>query len=64
MWKILKEMGIPDHRTCFLRNLYAGQEAALERDMEQLTGTKLGKKYNMAVCCPPAYLTSVCEYIM
>ena len=29
MWKILKEMGIPDHLTCFLRNLYAGQEAAV-----------------------------------
>ena len=29
MWKILKEMGIPDHLTCFLRNLYAGQEATV-----------------------------------
>ena len=29
MWKILKEMGIPDHLTCLLRNLYAGQEATL-----------------------------------
>ena len=57
-------MGIPDHFTCFLRNLYVGQEAALELDMEQLTGTKLGKKYDMAVYCPPAYLTSVPEYIM
>ena len=38
MWKILKEMGILDHFTCFLWNLYAGQEAALELDMEQLTG--------------------------
>ena len=34
-WKILKEMGIPDHLTCLLRNLYAGQEATLELDMEQ-----------------------------
>ena len=57
-------MGIPDHFTCFLRSLYVGQEAALELDMEQLTGTKLGKKYDMAVYCPPAYLTSVPEYIM
>ena len=38
LWKILKEMGILDHFTCFLWNLYAGQEAALELDMEQLTG--------------------------
>ena len=36
LWKILKEMGIPDHLTCLLRNLYAGQEAKqLELDMEQ-----------------------------
>ena len=38
--KILKEMGIPDHLTCLLRNLYAGQEATLELDMEQQTGSK------------------------
>ena len=38
-WKILKEMGIPDHLTCLLRDLYAGQEATLkhlELDMEKL----------------------------
>ena len=34
-WKILKEMGIPDHLTCLLKNLYAGQEASVELDMEQ-----------------------------
>jgi len=34
LWKILKEMGIPDHLTCLLRNLYAGQEQQLEVDME------------------------------
>ena len=39
-WKILKEMGIPDHLTCLLRNLYAGQEATVEMDMEQQTGSK------------------------
>ena len=38
-WKILKEMGIPDHLTCLLRKLYAGQEAT-EPDMEQQTGSK------------------------
>ena len=43
-WKILKEMGIQDHLTCLLRNLYAGQEAT-ETDMEQRTGSKLGKEY-------------------
>ena len=39
LWKILKEMGIPDHLTCLLRNFYAGQEAT-ELDMEQQTGSK------------------------
>ena len=45
-WKILKDMGIPDHLTCPLRNLYTGQEAT-ELDMEQ-TGSKLGKEYAKA----------------
>ena len=40
LWKILQEMEIPDHLTCFLRNLYAGQEQQLELDMEQQTGSK------------------------
>ena len=54
--KILKEMEIPDHLTCLLRNLYAGQEAT-ELDMEQQTGSKSGKEYVKAVYCHPAYLT-------
>ena len=49
-------MGIPDHLTCLLRNLYAGQEQQLELDMEQ-TGFNLGKEYVKAVYCHPAYLT-------
>ena len=39
LWKILKEMGIPDHLTCLLRNLYAGQEATV-MDIQQQTGSK------------------------
>ena len=54
-WKVLKEMGIPDHLTCLLRNLYAGHET--EPHMEQWTGSKLGKEYIKAVHCHPAYLT-------
>ena len=54
LWKILQEMGIPDHLTCLLRNLYAGQEET-ELDMEQRTGSKLGKEYVKAVYCHPAY---------
>ena len=50
-------MGIPDHLTCLLRNLYTGQEATLEPDMEQQTGSKLEKEYIKAVYCHPAYLT-------
>ena len=49
--KILKEMGIPDHLTCLLRNLYASKEAKLEPYMEQWTGSKLGKEYIKAVYC-------------
>ena len=48
LWKILKEMGIPNHLTCLLRNLYAGQEAT-ELVMEQQTGSKLRKEYVKAV---------------
>ena len=40
LWKILKEMGIPDHLTCLLRNLYAGQKQQFELGMEQQTGSK------------------------
>ena len=44
LWKILQEMRIPDHLTCLLRNLYAGQEGTVELDMEQQTGSKSGKE--------------------
>ena len=49
-------MGIPEHLTCLLRNLHAGEEDT-ELDMEQQTGSKLGKQYVKAVYCHPAYLT-------
>ena len=60
--KIFQKMGIPDHLTCLLRNLYAGQEAQqLELDMEQQSGSKLGKEYiNMSPCSFNLYA----EYIM
>ena len=44
IWKILQEMEIPDHLTWLLRNMFSGQEATLEPDMEQWTGSKLGKE--------------------
>ena len=40
LWKILQEMGIPDHLICLLRNLYAGQEAAVRTGLEQQTDSK------------------------
>ena len=40
LWKILNEMGVPDHLTCLLRNLYAGRKQQLELDMAQQTGSK------------------------
>ena len=57
LWKILQEMGLPDHLSCLLRDLYAGQEATVGPDMEQQTGSKLGKEYVKAVYCHHAYLT-------
>ena len=50
-------MGIPEHLTCLLRNMYAGQKQQLELDMEQQMGFKLGKECVKAVYCHPAYLT-------
>ena len=57
LWEILKEMGIPDHITCLLRNLYAGQEATVRTGYGQWTGSKLGKEYVKTVYCQLAYLT-------
>ena len=51
-----------DHLTCLLRNLYAGRKQQLEPDMEQQTGSKLGKECVKAVYCHPAYLTYM-QYI-
>ena len=53
LWKILKEMEIPDHLACLLRNLYAGQEATV-----RIGGSKLGKEYVKAAYCHLAYLIS------
>ena len=56
-WKILKEMGIPDHLTCLLRNVHAGQETTVRTRHEQQTGSKLEKEYVTAVYCRHVYLT-------
>ena len=54
-WKIIKEMGIPDHLTCLLRNLYGGQEATGRT--RHGTVEILGQECVKAVNCHPAYLT-------
>ena len=59
-WKILKEMEIPEHLTCLVRNLYAGQEATVRTRCETtVIGSKLGKEYIKAVYCHPIYSTSM-----
>ena len=57
LWKILKEMGIPDHLTCVLRNLYAGHEATVRTGHGTTDWFQIGKGYVKAVYCHPAYLT-------
>ena len=63
LWKILKEIGIPDHLTCLLRNLYAGQEATVRTGhgtTEFQIGSKrlqIGKGVCQGCICHPAYLT-------
>ena len=58
LWKILQEMGILDYPTCLLRNLQVKKQQ-LELEMEQQTGSKLGKEYIKAEYCHPAHLTSI-----
>ena len=55
--KFLKEMGIPDHLTCLLRNLYAGQEATVRTVHWTTDWFQIGKKYVKAVFWHPTYLT-------
>ena len=55
--KILKEVVIPDHLTCLLRNLYTGKKEQLELVMEQQTGSKSGMEYVKSVYCHPACVT-------
>ena len=57
-------MGIPDHLTCLLRNLYAGQETTVRTGYGTTTGSKSGKEYIKAVYCPPCLFNFYAEYIM
>ena len=55
-WKILKDVGIPNHLTCLLRNLYAGQEATVRTGHGTTNWFQIGKEYIKAVYCHPVYL--------
>jgi len=57
LWEILKEMGIPDHLICLLRNLYAGQEAIVRTGHGTTGCFQIGKEFVKAVYCHPVYLT-------
>ena len=52
LWKILKEMGIPDHLTCLLRNLYAGQEATVRTGHGTTDWFQIGKGVRQDLRCP------------
>ena len=57
LWKILKEMGIPDHLTCLLRNLYAGQEAMVRTGRGTTDWFQTGKGVRQGCILSPTYLT-------
>ena len=63
LWKILKDMGIPDHLTCLLRNLYAGQEAAV-RTGHGTTEFQIGKGVHQGCILSPCLFNLYAEYIM
>ena len=64
LWKILKEMGIPDHLTCLLRNLYAGQEATVRTGHGTTEGFKIGKGVRQGCILSPCLFNLYAEYIM
>ena len=57
LWKIHNKMGIPDHLTCLLRNLYAGQEATIRTGHGTMNWLQIGKGVCQAIFYYPAYLT-------
>ena len=63
-WKILKEMGIPDHLTCLLRNLYADQEATVRRGHGTTDGFQIGKGVRQGCILSPCLFNLNEEYIM
>ena len=64
LWKILKEMGIPDHLTCLLRNLYAGQEATVRTGHGTKDWFQIGKGVHQGYIFSPCIFNLYAEYIM
>ena len=64
LWKILKEMGIPDHLTCLLRNLYAGQEATVRTGHGTTNWFQIRKKVCQGCILSPHLFNLYAEYIM
>ena len=64
LWKILKEMGIPDHLTCLLRNLYAGQEPRVRTGHGTTDWFQIGKRVRQGCILSPCLFNLYAEYIM
>ena len=64
LWKILQEMGIPDHLTCLLRNLYAGQEATIRTGHGTTDWFQIGKGVHQVCILSPCLFNLYAEYIM
>ena len=64
LWKILKGMGIPDHLTCHLRNLYIGQEAKVRTGHETADWFQIGKAIHQGCILSPCLFNLYAEYIM
>ena len=64
LWKILQEMGIPDHLRCLLRNLYAGQEATVRTGHETTDWLQIGKGVHQGCILSPCLFNFYVEYIM
>ena len=64
LWKILKEMGLPDHLTCLLRNLYAGQEAAVRTGHGTTDWFQIRKGVQQGCILSPRLFNLYAEYIM
>ena len=64
LWKILKEMGIPDHLPCLLRNLYAGQEATVRTGHGTTDGFRIGKGVRQGCILSPCLFNLYAEYIL